>query len=340
MRNAAKPGQSAASRRAPRPNPGGFTLIELLVVIAIIALLIGILLPALGRVRETSRRTLCQTRLRSLTTATIMYAQDNDDRIVDASGIYAPSGPRPPFDDVVHMFSQVRNRVLIDSAPVQVTASEDDLYGAYDRLVQYMDGDADTIQNGGSPVEENFACPNSSFFLSDAKRLGSGLGDRAGKPIPYIEYASGTDFRIDYLYLAGRFPEGSRRLNLSPWTGFNEWVGVSEIDDEPVGLGVGFVAWDSPNTLYETPRSGTGTLQPVVADNVSASTIEDFPTTAPHTSTGYRNAERGTPPDSLNSDGGNLGLLDGSVRFNRQADMLPHSGRRQNTATDGYTVYF
>ena len=59
----------------------GFTLIELLVVIAIIALLIGILLPAIGAARETAKTTLCAVQMRSLGQATAMYAHDHKDRI-------------------------------------------------------------------------------------------------------------------------------------------------------------------------------------------------------------------------------------------------------------------
>ncbi|MCC7389093.1 MAG: type II secretion system protein [Phycisphaerales bacterium] len=60
--------------------PGrGFTLIELLVVIAIIALLIGILLPALGRARQAARQLKCNTQQRSLAQAILGYALDNDD---------------------------------------------------------------------------------------------------------------------------------------------------------------------------------------------------------------------------------------------------------------------
>ena len=59
----------------------GFTLIELLVVIAIIALLIGILLPALGEARRTGRLAVCLANLKQLGTAAHTYAADYQDRL-------------------------------------------------------------------------------------------------------------------------------------------------------------------------------------------------------------------------------------------------------------------
>ncbi|MEJ2701576.1 MAG: prepilin-type N-terminal cleavage/methylation domain-containing protein, partial [Sedimentisphaerales bacterium] len=61
----------------------GFTLIELLVVIAIIAILLAILMPALNRVKEQGKRATCLNNLRELNMAWIMYADDNDDNLVN-----------------------------------------------------------------------------------------------------------------------------------------------------------------------------------------------------------------------------------------------------------------
>lgn len=58
----------------------GFTLIELLVVIAIIALLVSILLPALGRARELAKRVQCASQLKGLGNAIAMYHNDYDDQ--------------------------------------------------------------------------------------------------------------------------------------------------------------------------------------------------------------------------------------------------------------------
>ena len=60
----------------------GFTLIELLVVIAIIAILAAILFPVFARAREKARQASCQSNLKQLALAHLMYAQDYDEVLV------------------------------------------------------------------------------------------------------------------------------------------------------------------------------------------------------------------------------------------------------------------
>ena len=67
----------------------GFTLIELLVVIAIIAILLAILIPALNRVKEQGKRAVCLSNLKQLTLAWILYADENDDILVNGAISYS-----------------------------------------------------------------------------------------------------------------------------------------------------------------------------------------------------------------------------------------------------------
>jgi prepilin-type N-terminal cleavage/methylation domain-containing protein len=72
----------------------GFTLIELLVVIAIIAILAAILMPVFARAREKARQASCQSNVKNLATAILMYAQDYDELLPAGSRTTAIGGIR------------------------------------------------------------------------------------------------------------------------------------------------------------------------------------------------------------------------------------------------------
>lgn len=78
--------QKHAQRKMPVPRKLGFTLIELLVVVSIIALLVSILMPALGRARSQAKALLCATQQKDIGTAMSLYMSD-------WNGNMPPSGP-------------------------------------------------------------------------------------------------------------------------------------------------------------------------------------------------------------------------------------------------------
>lgn len=90
----------SSRRRSVKPRSRakqGFTLIELLVVIAIIAILAAILFPVFAQAREKARQAACQSNLKQIGTAVMMYAQDYDEMYVAGGPIdgIASNAPWP-----------------------------------------------------------------------------------------------------------------------------------------------------------------------------------------------------------------------------------------------------
>jgi prepilin-type N-terminal cleavage/methylation domain-containing protein len=127
-----------------------FTLIELLVVIAIIALLMGILMPALSRVKKQARSVACQALLKQWGTIWPMYCDDNDGRFCEAGDLGWKRGTW-----VISLRPQYRTRSKILLCPAAAKrrpdASGTDLaYG--DSTHTYIMGSGEFFSRGKKPV--------------------------------------------------------------------------------------------------------------------------------------------------------------------------------------------
>jgi len=128
------------SLSSPRRKPSGFTLIELLVVIAIIAILAAILFPVFARAREKARQAACQSNLKQITTAYLMYAQDYDETM-------------PPW--------------TVDACNSQGTGSNFWFKNLYYWIVNpYIKSGVESTSATGGDLKDVWACPTSKGSLS------------------------------------------------------------------------------------------------------------------------------------------------------------------------------
>jgi len=171
----------------------GFTLIELLVVISIIALLVGILLPALGAARKTAQNSQCLSNVRQMNTGAMSFAADHRFHI-QVSSTDTLWGTTLP--------SQLRGKVAPFVAKPSGAARPGKIKDWASAIVPYLGGDvADDFESADTKVSKAFICPSDPNVEADPPgyQIFNNISgsNKTDLPISYAINADSTTFNYN-----------------------------------------------------------------------------------------------------------------------------------------------
>lgn len=174
------PFSCSGSPQEPRERRRGFTLVELLIVIGVIAVLAGLLLPALGMARRAARQAQCAGNLRQWATAVNIYVEVNHNRLPRRGQGKMPtqtlSWPDDWFNDLPPFLGQPGYQELVSAGRMPQTGTHSvwicpELYGspnAFGNLFGYAMNMALSVRNAPLPDRiDRIGSASTMVFMAD-----------------------------------------------------------------------------------------------------------------------------------------------------------------------------
>lgn len=185
----------------------GFTLVELLVVIAIIALLMGILMPALSRVRQIAFRMVCGSNLSGIGRAMLIYANDYDNDLPRAGHVGTMWG-----DHVISWSAASRTAAF--GNPGQATISSS-LYS----LIKYAEVTPKSFVCKGEPSKKAFKASDyiTNFEDEDAWDFGPYEPTQNRYPSNHCSYSYHMPYNQSFLSTASTEPGAAVAADRNPF---------------------------------------------------------------------------------------------------------------------------